>query len=52
MQVSNTCGTDLVGTVYHDMGTAVRSYCFINLWSPVMGEQRVLEKEPASQSIQ
>ena len=49
MAAGNTCATDPVDTVHHEMDSTVRSHRFYkSVWSPVIGEQLILEKGPAS----
>ena len=43
--------TDPVDTIHHEMDSVVCSHCVYKpVWSPVIGEQLGLEKEPVSQS--
>ena len=50
MATDNTRVTDLLDTVRHEMDGMVRSN-HVNLCGlPVIGEQLILEKEPAGQS--
>ena len=51
MAAGDTCAEDLVDTVHHEMDSGVHSHYFYkSVYSPVIGEQLVLEKEPAHQS--
>ena len=51
MAAGNTREADPVDTVQHEMDSTVRSHHFYkSVQSPVIGEQLVLEKEPAGQS--
>ena len=55
MATGNTCVADLLDTVHHEMDSVVRSqhfYKYKSVWSPVIREQPVQEKEPARQSTQ
>ena len=51
MTAGNICVADPVDIVHHEMDSAVCShFVYKSVWSPVIGEQLVLEKEPAGQS--
>ena len=53
MVAGNTCVADPVDTVHHKMNSKVRSnHVYKSVWSPVIGEQLILEKKPAGQSTQ
>ena len=53
MVAGDTHVTDPVDTVHHEMNSAVYSHrVYKSLWSPVIGKQLILAKEPASQSTQ
>ena len=50
MAAGDTCIANLVDTVHHEMDNVVCSYhVYKSVWSPVTGEQLIVEKEPASQ---
>ena len=52
MAAGNTHIADPVDTVHHEMDNTVHSHCvYKSMWSPVTGEQLVLKKEPAGQSV-
>ena len=53
MAAGNTYVADLVDTVHHEMDSMVRSHRAYNkpVWSPVLGEQVILDKEPAGGSV-
>ena len=53
MAAGNTSVADPVDIVYHEMDSTVRSRrVYKSVWSPVIGEQLLLEKELAGQSTQ
>ena len=53
MAAKDTRVADPIDVVYHEMDSTVCSHrVYISVWSPVIGEQLVLEKEPAGQSTQ
>ena len=53
MEAGDTRVADQVDTVHHEMDSTLHSHCvYKSVWLPVLGEQVVLEKEPASQSPQ
>ena len=53
MAADDACVADLVDTVHHEMDSVVCGHhVYKSVWSPVIGEQLVLEKEPVSQSTQ
>ena len=48
MAAGDTCVADLVDTVHHEMDSTARSHHFYkSVQSSVIGDQLVLEKEPA-----
>ena len=53
MVAGDTCVADPVDTVHHEMNSKVHSHrVYKSVWSPVIGAQLILEKEPAGQSTQ
>ena len=53
MEAGHACIADPLDTVHHEMGSVVCSHhVYKTVWSPVIGEQLVLEKDPVSQSTQ
>ena len=51
MAAGDTHVADLVDIVHHEIDSAVHSHhVYKSMWSPVIGEQLILEKEPAGQS--
>ena len=55
MTVCDASVTDALATrtVHHEMDSVFHSHnVYKSVWSPVMGEKLVLEKEPACQSTQ
>ena len=51
MTAGNSCVADLLDTVHHEMDSVFRSHhVYKSVWSPIIGEQLILEKEPANQS--
>ena len=51
MTAGNIRLAHLVDTVEHEINSAVHSHCiYKSVWLSVIGEQLILEKEPASQS--
>ena len=52
MAAGNTCVADLVDIVHHEIDSMVRSHrAYKPVWSPVLGEQVILDKEPAGGSV-
>ena len=50
MATGDTLVVDLVVTVHHEMDSIIRSHhVYKSVQSPVIGEQLLLEKEPAGQ---
>ena len=51
MAAGDTRTTDPVDIVHHEIDSTVHSHCVNkSLWSPVIREQLIQKKEPASQS--
>ena len=52
-EAHDTCVADLLDTVHHEMESVFHSHhVYKSVWSPVIEEQLVLEKEPADQLTQ
>ena len=52
MAADDTRIVDLVDTVHHEINSTVRSHrVYKFVWSPAIGKQLILEKEPSGQSI-
>ena len=51
MAAGNTPVADLVDNMHHEINSTVCSHCvYKSVWSPAIGKQLILEKEPAIQS--
>ena len=49
MATGDACVSDLLDTVHHEMDNVVRGHhVYKSVWLPVIGEQLILEKEPAN----
>ena len=53
MEAGHACVADPLNTAQHEMDSVVHSHhVYKSVWSPVIEEQLIMEKEPVGQSTQ